>query len=121
MICSAPVARATVRALTKRILTTAGYTVLAAANGGEALRLCEQHPGDIHLVLSDVIMPVMSGPELVGRLKSLRPGLRVLYMSGYTDDAIARHGVLEPGTRLIGKPFDAADLARAVREALDDA
>jgi PAS domain S-box-containing protein len=108
-----------VRKLTRRMLAAAGYTVLTAANGGEALLICEQDPRPIHLVLTDVIMPRMSGKELVDRLARVRPGIKVLYMSGYTDDAIVHHGVLDPGASFIGKPFAQEDLARKVREVLD--
>ena len=110
-----------VRRLTVRILGGAGYRVLAAANGGEALLLCERHGAEVDLLLTDVVMPLMSGPELRDRLASLAPGLRTLFMSGYTDDAIGRHGALEPGARLLAKPFTAAELTRRVREALDAA
>ena len=81
--------------------------------------LCEQHPGRIDLVLTDVVMPLLSGKELAERLAKLCPEARVLYMSGYTDNAIVHHGVLDPGTRLISKPFSATGLTRKVREALD--
>jgi PAS domain S-box-containing protein len=109
-----------VRNLAKRILSGAGYTVLAAANGSEALLICERHPGAVHLMVTDVVMPQMSGKDLAERLVKLYPTLRVLYMSGYTDDAIGHHGVLDAGTHFIGKPFNAADLTRMVREVLDE-
>jgi CheY-like chemotaxis protein len=106
--------------LAKRILGAAGYTVLTAASGGEALAICERHPGKIHLVLTDVVMPEMGGRVFAERLAKVRKGIKVLYMSGYTDNAIVHHGTLEPGTKFIGKPFNAADLARKVREVLDE-
>ncbi len=109
-----------IRALTERILRNAGYTVLAAENGGEALALFEKHAGKVDLLVTDVVMPQMSGREIAERLGRAQPGLKVLYMSGYTDEIIDRHGVLEAGMRLIGKPFAAADMARKVRAVLDE-
>jgi len=103
----------------KRNLDSAGYTVLAAADGDEALRLCAQHMGDIHLLLTDVVMPRISGRTLALELTKTRPTLKVLYMSGYTGNAIGHHGVLDAGTHFIAKPFTAANLARKVREVLD--
>ncbi len=109
-----------VRNLTSRILRAAGFKVLVASNGEEALQVFERHTGDIQLLVTDVVMPRMSGRQLVARLHVARPALRVLYMSGYTDSAILQHGVLAPGTKFIGKPFNAPDLVRKAREALDD-
>jgi len=110
----------TVRELTRRVLRSAGYEVLTAANAGEALLEYERHAGDIQLVISDVIMPKMSGRELVDRLEKISSGLNVLFMSGYTDEAIARHGILEDGTQFISKPFSSRDLLIAVRRAIDE-
>jgi two-component system, cell cycle sensor histidine kinase and response regulator CckA len=107
-------------AVVKRILGAAGYNVLVAQNGGEGLLICEGQEGEIHMVLTDVVMPRMSGKAFAERLAKVRPGIKVLYMSGYTDDAIVHHGVLDPGTNFIAKPFNAADLARKVREVLDE-
>jgi CheY-like chemotaxis protein len=107
------------RKVALRALGKSGYTVLTAGDGEEALRLSAQHAGEIHLLLTDVIMPRLGGRQLAERLVAVRPGLRVLYMSGYTDDAIVHHGVLEPDTQLLSKPFTASDLRRKVREVLD--
>jgi two-component system, cell cycle sensor histidine kinase and response regulator CckA len=108
-----------VRNLAGRILSEVGYTVLAAANGHEALLICERHQEAISLVLTDIIMPQMGGKQLAEHLARLYPNLRVLFMSGYTDDAIVKHGVLDEGTHFIGKPFSPADLTRMVRRVLD--
>lgn len=105
--------------LTKRILQLAGYTVLTASNGGEALLLLERHDGPVHLILTDMVMPGMGGRELAAQLQDTRPRMKVLYMSGYTDDAILRRGLLEKGTNFIGKPYTTAELTRTVREVLD--
>ena len=108
-----------VRHLAREILSVNGYKVLEAGNGREALLVSEAHSGEIHLLLTDVVMPKMSGRELTDRIRPLRPGLRILYMSGYTDDAILRHGVLEDGIPFLQKPFTSDELARKVREVLD--
>ncbi len=108
-----------VRLLARRILAASGYHVIDAANGGEALLLAERHEGPIDLLLTDVVMPHMSGKELADRLRASRPSIEVLYMSGYTDNAIAHHGIVDPGVSLVQKPFSRADLQRAVRIALD--
>ncbi len=109
-----------VRNLARRLLAAAGYTVLSAANGGEALLLSEQATGTVHLVLTDVVMPLLNGRAMVDRLRRARPGLKALYMSGHSDDAIIQHGVLEPGIRFLAKPFTPGVLLAKVREALDE-
>jgi PAS domain S-box-containing protein len=107
-----------VRRLTCQILRLNGYQVLEAANGGEAVSLCERHSGKIHLMITDVIMPQMSGYELAGRLACLRPQMKVLYMSGYIGDR-AMHSCLESNVDLIQKPFSPAALSQKVREVLE--
>src|SRR5205807_2344335 len=108
-----------VREMATEILRDSGYHVLEAKHGHEAMKLGRQHSGTIHLMLTDVVMPQMSGRELAEQLTPLRRDMKVLYMSGYTDDAIVHHGVLEEGTAFIGKPFTPSALARKVREILD--
>ena len=110
-----------VRALAARVLRIQGYTVIEAANGDEALALALHSGRTIDLLLTDVIMPQIGGKALADRLTQLLPGVRVLFMSGYTDDAIIHHGRLEPGIAFLHKPFSPAALARKVREALDTA
>ncbi len=109
-----------VREVARRILEASGHRVLAAGSGDEALRVCREHAGELHLLLTDVVMPQMSGPECGAAAQRLRPGLRLLFMSGYAEEAIASQGVLQPGTPLLGKPFSAAELIRLVRVVLDD-
>ena len=110
---------APVRSVAREVLRRHGYRVLAAADGPSALELAAAHPGPIDLLITDVIMPEMSGRHLADRLKDLRTTLRVLFVSGYTDDAIVRHGILEPGIAFLQKPFTPESLARKVREVLD--
>jgi signal transduction histidine kinase/CheY-like chemotaxis protein len=108
-----------VRGLARRILESSGYLVLAAANGEEALRVASSHEGPIHLLLTDVVMPGMSGPELAERLAQHRNESRVLFMSGYTDSAMLHHGLLKGGLSYLAKPFSPSALKRRVRETLD--
>lgn len=103
-----------------RILRQLGYQVLEASDGPRALECSARWPGPIDLVLTDVIMPGMNGRQLAERLTALRPGLRVLFTSGYPEDVIAQHGVVEPGLRFLPKPYSPATLARHVRDALDE-
>ena len=107
-----------VRKMICRTLLDHGYRVVDAAEGGEALRLLEAHAGPIDLILTDIIMPGMNGRALAERVAALNPAVRVLYMSGYTDDVIARHGVLEPGTPFLQKPFTPRLLVDKLREVL---
>jgi CheY-like chemotaxis protein len=108
-----------VRAVVREILEMSGYVVLEARHGAEALEISNRHAGPIHLLVTDVVMPQMSGRELAQRLATLRPEMKVLYMSGYTDDAIVRHGVLASGIAFLSKPFTPNALALKVREVLD--
>ena len=108
-----------VRNLVREILATNGYTVLEAANGPEALSRCESYNGPIHLLLTDMIMPGMSGPELRDEVATLRPGIRVLFMSGYTDDSIMRNGTLDLDMSFIEKPFTPDSLSGKIREVLE--
>jgi PAS domain S-box-containing protein len=107
------------RKLATRVLTPAGYTVLGAATGEEALAVLEGHDAPVHLLLTDVVMPGMSGRALAERLAGTHPAMKVLYMSGYTADTVVRHGVLEAQMPFLHKPFTAAALLREVREVLD--
>jgi two-component system cell cycle sensor histidine kinase/response regulator CckA len=108
-----------VRRLVARILQTCGYGVIEAPNGDEALRQYGQRQGPIHLMLTDVIMPLTSGPDLAKQLSALDPEVKILYMSGYTDTAIVHNGVLDLGVAYIQKPFTPAALAQKVRQVLD--
>jgi two-component system cell cycle sensor histidine kinase/response regulator CckA len=108
-----------VRTLTCRVLRAHGYHVVEAANGHAALVACEAHQRPIPLLITDVVMPRMSGPELAARLKQRRPDLKVLYISGYADAAVVEHRVVEPATWLLQKPFSPGDLTRKVRDVLD--
>jgi len=111
---------AAVRRAAERILQVAGYHVLTAASGDEALGIAERHAGEIRLLLTDVVMPGMSGPEVAERLRQSRPSLEILFTSGYTDNAIVHHGVLDAGTHFLTKPFSVTDLTLKVRAVLDE-
>jgi len=110
--------QAEVRDYTAAALESYGYRVLKAASAAEALSICEREGEHIDLVLTDVVMPNVGGFELAGRVEKLRPGMRVLYMSGYTDNAIVEHGILGEGAEFITKPFGPERLAARVRAVL---
>ncbi|HWA58635.1 MAG TPA: response regulator, partial [Gemmatimonadales bacterium] len=105
-----------VRRLARRVLEGLGYRVMEAVSGPEALTLLDTYSGRLDLVITDVIMPGMSGQELSARLRQQRPDLKILYVSGYTDDAILQHGNLLPNTSFLQKPFSPGSLAQRVRE-----
>ncbi len=108
-----------VRRVAQAILRRYGYHVIEARNAGEALLSCERHPRTIHLLVTDVVMPQVSGRELAERLVAIRPEMKVLYMSGYTENAIVHHGILDSGLAYLQKPIVPDQLARRVREVLD--
>jgi CheY-like chemotaxis protein len=112
---------ALLRVLTCTLLENNGYEVIAAENGMEAVKLAERCDRPIHLLLTDVVMPGMSGRELADRLAVKRPDMKVLYMSGYTNDAIVHHGVLDPKLSFLQKPFSQKALTHKLREVLDRA
>jgi PAS domain S-box-containing protein len=108
-----------VRALARHVLAGCGYTVLEAHDGGEAVRIAGGHTGRIDLLVTDVVMPRMGGREVAARLATLQPGIKILFLSGYTDDAVVRHGILEAEVAFLHKPFSITSLAGKVREVLD--
>ena len=108
-----------VRQLVAETLERLGYSVLAAANGVEALEQLDAHDGSVDLLLTDVVMPGMNGRELAKLVRERRPETRVLFMTGYAEDAVTSDGVLQPGAELLEKPFAAADLGAKVRAVLD--
>jgi CheY-like chemotaxis protein len=108
-----------VRDLAWRVLEGQGYAVLQAGNGQEAIQVAAGHPDPIHVLVTDLIMPGMSGKVLAEQLTPTHPDLKVLYISGYTDELIAEHGILEPGVILLQKPFRPFELAHKVRQVLD--
>ncbi|MFP3912390.1 MAG: transporter substrate-binding domain-containing protein [Desulfobacteraceae bacterium] len=104
--------------LTRRTLEKLGYNVMTSANPVEAIEVARKHEGEIHLLITDVVLPEMSGKDLAGEISKIRPAIRTLYMSGYTANVIAHHGVLDKGVHFVGKPFTFDSLARKVREAM---
>jgi CheY-like chemotaxis protein len=110
---------AALRTLITRILKPAGYLVVAAASGDEALQIMEQQNGPVDLLLTDVVLPGIGGRELAERLSEARPGMKVLYMSGYTGDAMGRHAGLDDTVAFLGKPFTSAVLLQKVHDVLD--
>ena len=108
-----------IRTLGSRVLGALGYNVLVARTGGEALRIVAEHKGIIDLIATDVVMPEMNGSQLVERVLEARPSIRVLFMSGYTDDEVMRRGVIDGQTAFLQKPFTPDLLAHKVREVLD--
>jgi len=105
--------------IVREALLASGYRVLEARHGAEGLRIAESHAGPIDLLVSDTVMPGLGGRELADRIKASRPAMRVLYMSGYTDDTVVRHGVLMAEVAFLQKPFTLEALARKVRAVLD--
>jgi CheY-like chemotaxis protein len=108
-----------VRRLASVTLKHLGYTVIEASNGTEAIELVQARAGPVHLLLTDVVMPGMSGFELAGKLEEAHPDMKVLYVSGYSEEAVARHGLLDPETNFLPKPFTPVGLAGKIREVLD--
>jgi len=104
------------RVLSERVLLSAGYTVLSARSGSHALEIAREHVGPIDLAISDVVMPELSGPDFVHELKRARPDVRVLFVSGYTDDEVVKRGVLAGETAFLQKPFAPAQLLEKIRE-----
>jgi DNA-binding NtrC family response regulator len=107
-----------VRRLTAQMLEALGYSVIVSDSPAQALSLCAQAVTPIDLMMTDVVMPGMNGKELMQKAQAVRPGTKVLFMSGYTSNVIAHHGVLEEGIRFIQKPFSMEDLAQKVRDAI---
>ncbi len=108
-----------IRTFAARALRSVGYSVLLAANGAEAIHIMEQHQGEVHLLLTDVVMPVLDGRQLSEALQARHPNLRVLFTSGYTDDAVVRHGILRAEVAFLQKPYSLDTLRRRVRDVLD--
>jgi two-component system cell cycle sensor histidine kinase/response regulator CckA len=109
------------RRLCTEFLGQLGYNMLSAANGKEALAVVQSYPDKIDLLITDVLMPELPGPELAQALVAMRPGLKVIFISGYSDGSLAHHGVLKPGTVLVHKPFTIRALTAKLREVLGPA
>jgi two-component system, cell cycle sensor histidine kinase and response regulator CckA len=109
-----------IRELASRVLVRYGYAVLTASGGDEARSLCEKHEGEIDLLLSDVVMPGMSGPKVAEMLTAMRPAMKVVYMSGYSDEAVARHGGMAHDTPFLQKPFTPERLHNKILEVLSN-
>lgn len=112
---------ASVRTVAGRMLKNYGYTVQEAANGAEALHICAEYPNPIHLVITDIVMPDMNGKEIARRVAASRPGIGILYMSGYLDDTVLPDGVVKTVSGYIQKPFTEESLCSKVRSVLDHA
>ncbi len=108
-----------VRRVAVRVLADSGYRVLEAADGAEALRVYAAHQGQIALVLTDVVLPGMSGKQLADQLRQAQPDLKILYTSGYSENTIAHHGVVDPGLQFLPKPYLPTTLIEKIREMLD--
>lgn len=107
--------------MARMVLERQGYVVLEAGSGAEAIKMAADHVGVIQLLITDVVMPKMTGREVAKALQNRIPGLRVLYMSGYSDETITTHGLLNAGVKLLHKPFTASGLLQQVRDALESA
>jgi hypothetical protein len=110
---------AVVRQWVAEALTKQGYDVIAASSPAEAIELAQRYDKPIHLLLTDVVMPGMSGRELASRIRAVRSDIRVLYMSGYTENAVVHHGILDPNVVLLQKPFGEEMLSRKIRDVLE--
>ena len=113
--------KSALRELLRETLKANGYPVLVAQEGAEAIQIASTHAGPIQIMVTDVIMPGSTGPKIVDLIAQTRPAMKVLYMSGYSDESITRHGLVGPGRAFLSKPFGPEVLLRRVRELLDEA